>query len=74
MLTIGASSLTYSSDQEPFASALLTALQDPALTRIGDAFLQAKLVLDVSGSVGAREVSDTFTLFGDPSALILRPN
>ena len=74
VLTIGASSLTYSSDQEPFASALLTALQDPALTRIGDAFLQAKLVLDVSGSVGAREVSDTFTLFGDPSALILRPN
>lgn len=72
VLTIAATSLTLSSLQEPFAIALLQALQDPTVLRIGDALQLAKQSLDVTND-GLREISDTFGLFGDPSALIVRP-
>ncbi len=72
VLLIGASSLTYSSDQEPFARGLLSGLQNPTLTRIGDVFQEAKLGLNIQRQ-GIREVNDTFILFGDPSAHVLRP-
>jgi hypothetical protein len=72
VLTIAATSLTLSSLQEPFAIALLQALQDPAVRRIGDALQLAKQSLDVTND-GLREISDTFGLLGDPSALIVRP-
>lgn len=74
VVLVGASSLTLSSHQEPFAVALLDALQDPALTRVGDAFQQAKQAIEINGNVGLQEISDTFGLFGDPSVRIIRPN
>ncbi len=73
VLIIAAASLTLSGYQEPFARNLLQALQDPANTRIGDALQQAKQSLDIENSNGLREISDTFGLLGDPSALIVRP-
>ena len=73
VLLIGATSLTLSDNQEPFALDLLQALQDPALERIGDAFQQAKQSLMVGDNEGLREISDTFALIGDPSALVIRP-
>lgn len=72
VLTIAATSLTLSSQQEPFATRFIQALLDPDIQRIGDAFQAAKLSLDVNNA-GLREISDTFALFGDPSARILRP-
>ncbi|MCB8961251.1 MAG: hypothetical protein H6651_13130 [Ardenticatenales bacterium] len=72
VLLLGATSLTLSSSQEPLALGLLNELQNPANERIGDALQIAKAGLDVSNG-GIREVSDTFGLLGDPSALIIRP-
>ncbi|HUM72552.1 MAG TPA: C25 family cysteine peptidase, partial [Chloroflexota bacterium] len=72
VLTVAATSLTLSNHQEPFAAVLLQNLNDPTIQRMGDAFQQAKLSLDISDN-GLREISDTFALFGDPSALIVRP-
>lgn len=74
VLTVAATSLTLSASQEPFAAALLSNLQDTAVARIGDAFQNAKVVLAANPSADLREISDTFTLFGDPSAHIVRPN
>ena len=71
-LIIGATSLTLSVHQEPFAAALLQALQDPSVERVGDALQHARQELDVS-STGLREISDTFVLLGDPSARVVRP-
>ncbi len=73
VLIIGATSLTLPNDQEPFALNLFQNLQDPAITRIGDAFTQAKRAMPVDIAPGLQEISDTFVLFGDPSALIVRP-
>ena len=73
VLIVAASSLTLSAYQEPFAVALLQQLQDTSILRVGDAFLDAKRALDVENSDGLREISDTFALFGDPSAAIVRP-
>ncbi len=72
VLHIAATSLTLSTSQEIFAANLFRNLQDPAYTRVGDAVLAAKRELDVSNR-GLLEISDTFSLFGDPSALISRP-
>ena len=72
VLHVAATSLTLSSSQETFANHLLQYLLDPTFTRIGDAFQEAKQALDV-GNRGLLEISDTFALFGDPSALIVRP-
>ncbi len=73
ILLVGATSLTLSANQSPFAINLLRAIQDPEMTRMGDAFQHAKLELDVE-MAGRREISDTFLLFGDPTAVIQRPN
>jgi len=73
VLLVGATSLTLSDHQEPFALSLLQALQDPANQRIGDAFQQAKQSLTPGDDEGLREISDTFALLGDPSAHIIRP-
>jgi hypothetical protein len=73
VLVVAASSLTLSAHQEPFAATFLQQLQDRSVTRVGDAFLTAKQALDVETSTGYREISDTFGLLGDPSALIARP-
>jgi hypothetical protein len=70
---VAATSLTLSEDQQPFGVALLQALQDPDIQRVGDAVQWAKSRLDIEASDALREISDTFTLFGDPSALIRRP-
>jgi hypothetical protein len=72
VLVVGATSLTLSAHQEPFAVALLQRLQDPSVERVGDALWQAKQELDVSNG-GMREISDTFGLLGDPSTVIVRP-
>lgn len=72
VILIAASSLTLSSHQKPFALAFLQGLQNPELTRVGDVLQQAKLGLDVT-DIGLREISDTFGLVGDPSALVRRP-
>lgn len=72
VLLIGATSLTLSSSQEPFANAFLQAIQASDVTHIGEAFQQAKQTLDVN-RLELLEISDTFSLFGDPSAVIKRP-
>jgi hypothetical protein len=72
VLTVAATSLTLSSSQEPFAAALLQNLVNPEFERMGDAFQAAKTTLDVENDA-LREISDTFVLLGDPSALIVRP-
>ena len=72
-MLVAATSLTLSSSQQPFAVALLQALQDPQIERIGDALQAAKLSLDVAGNDNLREISDTFGLLGDPSTIIQRP-
>lgn len=72
VLQVAATSLTLSGHQEPFAATLLADLANPSVERIGDALQNAKRSLDVNNT-GLREVSDTFTLFGDPSARIIRP-
>lgn len=72
VILIAATSLTLSNNQEIFADAFLNALQDPELERVGDAFQTGKTALDIN-IVGLREISDTFSLFGDPSARIVRP-
>jgi hypothetical protein len=71
---IAATSLTLSSSQRPFGVYLIKALQDRNINRIGDAMQQAKLALDVTRNHELAEISETFTLLGDPSALIIRPN
>ena len=73
VLVISATSLTLSSSQEPFGREFLNALIDPEVQRIGDALVRAKSVLEIEQNEELREVSDTFTLLGDPSALIRRP-
>jgi hypothetical protein len=73
VLLVAASSLTLSSSQQPFAVALLQALQNPDVERIGDALQFAKTGLNTEGNQGLQEISDTFGLFGDPSARIVRP-
>lgn len=72
VLTVAATSLTLSSQQEPFAREFLAALLDPEVERIGDALQRAKESLDVDGAA-LQEISDTFGLLGDPSARIVRP-
>lgn len=71
-IIIAATSLTISAHQQPFASGLLAALQDPSVGRIGDALRLARQSLDLSNA-GLREVNDTFVLLGDPSTTIVRP-
>jgi hypothetical protein len=73
VLTVAATSLTLSGHQEPFAMELLQQLQNPNIVRIGDAFQEAKLSLEIENSNGLREISDTFALLGDPSTIIVRP-
>lgn len=70
---VAATSLTLSDYQRPFGVAFLQALQDPGITRVGDAFKWAKRQLKIEEDDALREISDTFTLFGDPTALIGRP-
>ena len=74
VLLVAATSLTLSTSQEPFAASLLSHLQDTAVLRIGDAFQAAKISLATDSNTDLREISDTFTLFGDPTAHIVRPN
>ncbi len=73
VLLVAATSLTLSSQQQPFARDLLQNLQNPEYERIGDALQAAKLNLNLDQNFGLREISDTFGLLGDPSALIVRP-
>lgn len=73
VLLVAATSLTLSGNQEPFAMSLMQHMQDPAYTRIGDAFQAAKEDLAIENNNGLREISDTFALLGDPSAMIIRP-
>ena len=70
---IAATSLTLSSSQRPFGVNLIKALQDLEVTRIGDAMQEAKAALGVERNRELAEISETFTLLGDPSALIVRP-
>ncbi|MDX1614216.1 MAG: C25 family cysteine peptidase [Candidatus Promineifilaceae bacterium] len=68
-----ATSLTLSSNQTPFGTALIQALMDPQTSLVGDALQQAKLSLNIETNEELRVVSDTFSLFGDPSSPVLRP-
>lgn len=72
VLLVAATSLTLSSYQEPFALALVEAIQNPQLLRMGDVMQQAANSLDVQ-QPAFREIVDSFGLLGDPSALIVRP-
>jgi hypothetical protein len=72
VLIVSATSLTLSSSQTPFGINLVNELQNPETLRMGDAIQKAKSNLDVTNQ-SLREISDTFGLLGDPSALIVRP-
>lgn len=72
VLLVGATSLTLSAYQRPFALSLLNLLQQPDMVRMGDVVQAAKLELNVA-DLGLREISDTFGLLGDPTAPIQRP-
>ncbi len=74
VLIISATSLTLSSRQKPFGTQLLKNLIDPQTLRIGDAVLQAKRELQSENDPALQEIIDTFTLFGDPTTEIKRPN
>ncbi|MCP4357238.1 MAG: hypothetical protein GY796_04375 [Chloroflexi bacterium] len=74
VLLVAATSLTLSTHQEPFATALLQNLNNQETERMGDAFQQAKLSLNLEHNIGLREISDTFVLLGDPSTIIIRPS
>ena len=71
---IAATSLTLSSSQRPFGVSFVKALQDPNVIRIGDALQIAKASLDIENNRKLAEISETFTLIGDPSATIVRPD
>lgn len=73
VLLVASTSLTLSSHQSPFAIAFLAGLQNPEYERIGDALQSAKADLQTEGNAGLQEISDTFGLIGDPSAIIARP-
>jgi hypothetical protein len=73
ILTVAATSLTLSNHQERFAQNLWWQLEDTAVKRMGDAFLQAKRDLPFTENPAYQEISDTFTLFGDPAAKVKRP-
>lgn len=73
VLIVAATSLTLSGNQSPFAINLMNGLRSTEYERIGDALQAAKKELDVQNR-GLREISDTFGLLGDPSALISRPD
>jgi hypothetical protein len=73
VLLVAATSLTLSSSQQPFGTSLLQLLQDPEIIRIGDVLQQSKLLLATDEDSSLQEISDTFGLLGDPSALIIRP-
>ena len=70
---MSATSLSLSDHQRPFGAAFLRAIQDPEVMRVGDAFQSAKRELRIESIDALQEISDTFTLFGDPSTLIRRP-
>ncbi|MFZ0544110.1 MAG: C25 family cysteine peptidase [Candidatus Promineifilaceae bacterium] len=72
VLVVAATSLTLSSSQTPFGINLADELENPETERMGDALNNAKLALNVD-NLNLREISDTFGLLGDPSALIVRP-
>jgi hypothetical protein len=71
--TIAATSLTLSHHQEPFALALIAALESTEFTRIGDAFLHAQQSLDTQNNPNLQDITSTFSLLGDPTAPIQRP-
>lgn len=68
---VAATSLTLSAHQEPFARALLNALDDEKNGRLGDAFLSAQQALNPL-QIGQQEIHDTFLLLGDPTSPILQ--
>lgn len=72
VLIVAATSLTLSSAQQSLATEFIKQLQNSAVSRIGDAFQTAKLSLNIQDPT-LREISDTYVLLGDPSALIIRP-
>lgn len=72
VLVVGPTSLTLTANQEAFAASLLSALQDPTVTRIGDAMQQARRDLNLAFD-SLQEISDTFALLGDPATRIVRP-
>jgi hypothetical protein len=73
VLVIAATSLTLSASQLPFGRALVGEMLVAEPGRIGDAMLRAKSALELDGNSSQQEISDTFLLLGDPSAIIVRP-
>lgn len=73
VLLVASTSLTLSTHQSPFAEAFLTELLNPERERIGDVLQIAKIALLTENNSGIQEISDTFGLIGDPSALVVRP-
>ena len=70
---VAATSLTLSHHQEPFAQALIEALQKAQTTRIGEAFLHAQQSLNTTDNPAKQDIQNTFILLGDPTIPIQRP-
>ncbi|KAA3658955.1 MAG: hypothetical protein DWQ04_23615 [Chloroflexi bacterium] len=73
IVTVAATSLTLSQHQEPFANTLIKEIENPATTRIGDAFLHAQQSLTTTNNPALQDIHDTFILLSDPTTPILRP-
>lgn len=77
IMIVSATSLTYSSSQEPFAEALLTGFTSSKgigeSRRIGDVVRDAKETLNLD-YLSLKEVNDTFNLFGDPTIEVILPS
>ena len=71
VMIISATSLTYSSSQEPFAHNFLAGLGAANTARIGDLVHESKLGLNLQNR-NLREVNDTFNLLGDPTLRVGR--
>jgi hypothetical protein len=48
-------------------------MQDSNIIRIGDAFQEEKLSLEIDNANGLCEISEPFTMFGDSSNQTVRP-
>ena len=72
VLIVSATSLTYSSSQEPLATGIVSRLADPSFVRMGDVMSQSRAELSIEFS-SVKEVYDTFVLLGDPATIIGRP-
>lgn len=71
--SLGATSLTLPEYQAYLSDGFAQALSSFSDQRLGDLFFTAQLQMPIEVGVGAKEVLDTFLLFGDPALILPSP-